>query len=472
MVQEFSALPPKPSFWSSFGAGMGQGIAQGAQTGLNFKLNEMLQTRQEAKSLAQNMQMGQQFEKMSGMPGSAGMFAALGPEASAKFMQSNVSPLQLSQQLSGGAQGQNQGQMAGMNQFNPPPAPQNSATQRYYEQQEQFAGNGPEFTGMQQMRGPQNQMQAAEAKQRAQGIVPSVEAQQEQVKAPGGAFPSAQQEPASDEDRFKTVDMFGQKMRTVKSPDLIRTPQEAKQYFKIHSPMNRSEQDYKDWVESKKLESQEKSQNLAERKFALTEGKEDRKFLNETMKAADAATQVEESLKSMEQIRKKGNIGLGSAVKGIISPETRRDKAEYDTQASNIVNLYKTMFPRGVTQVEFKRITQEWLPQSNFTSATNEAREKAFRDMVDQIKKKNDVILSLQNPDGSFPKNIQALVDREMHGEESELKKKLLEGPVYSLGDTFDELPSASKFKAGSQLKDDKNNVFISDGKTWKKVSK
>lgn len=261
MVQYFGMLPQPPSIWETLGQSLGSGIESGVKMGLSAKMQQMFEDQaiqkqraynakanqslfgneyegidpkiaaavhEQQQAIDQSIKIGKYFEKMSGIPNSAEMFTALGPQASAKFIQSGISPLQFSQMLSG--------------------------------ESGQGEASGQEFIY------PQTQKLAEQAQQTVQKLSPLLEQQQEQDKTPQDAFPQAQPTPPTAQDRFKSVSLFGKPFRVVADVNDPRTtPQEAKEYYRLHSPMTKSDQDYKDWIASQTLEAKKGGLDLKKR---------------------------------------------------------------------------------------------------------------------------------------------------------------------------------------------------------------
>lgn len=198
------------------------------------------------------------------------------------------------------------------------------------------------------------------------------------------------------------------------------------------------------------------------------------KFETEARKQFDAANNIRSAIGEMKKIRQKGNLGVASPARALLSDEARSDIGAYDTYSSQLLNLFKGMFPRGITQGEFKTISSKWLPSSGNTDAKNEAIEKAYEDLANLLEKKFMMLDEVRNPDGSLPANAIQRVDQIMASEFKEMKEKLLSAPPpeFSKGQTFDKMPSASKAGKGAIIQDDKGTTYISDGKNWKKRKK
>ena len=236
-------------------------------------------------------------------------------------------------------------------------------------------------------------------------------------------------------------------------------------YNNENYPRKRAVELNKQALEEEKLREDVRKRKNQEKSMYF---KQDQKFLEESRKSFESAELAQDSLSNMATIRESGNIGFGSKLKGLYSPEVRAARAAYDTYASNLINFYKSLFPRGITQAEFKRISDDWLPNSKFSDATNAAREKAFGEMIDHALRKKDVILSMQGKDGTYPANIGHLVEKQMSDEEKYLKGKL-KNPIveHKVGEVLQDLPDPREMK-GVTIEDDKGNELVSNGSTWK----
>lgn len=97
----------------------------------------------------------------------------------------------------------------------------------------------------------------------------------------------------------------------------------------------------------------------------------ERQLQSELLKGNDLKKQKEDNLKKQEKIapfqaglqtieqmrnlRSKGMIGWGSGLTGIISPETRKDRAEYKTLGNSLISLASTIPIRN--KQEFETLT-------------------------------------------------------------------------------------------------------------------
>ena len=59
-----------------------------------------------------------------------------------------------------------------------------------------------------------------------------------------------------------------------------------------------------------------------------------------------------QTIGQMRQLRNKGNIGFGSSFTGVFSPETRKDRAAYETLGNSLISLSSTIPIRNKSEFE------------------------------------------------------------------------------------------------------------------------
>lgn len=64
-----------------------------------------------------------------------------------------------------------------------------------------------------------------------------------------------------------------------------------------------------------------------------------------------------DALSQMRRLRQKGNLGFGSGVKGIFSPETRRERGEYEQLGKSLISLASNIPIRN--QLEFQTMAEK-----------------------------------------------------------------------------------------------------------------
>ena len=223
--------------------------------------------------------------------------------------------------------------------------------------------------------------------------------------------------------------------------------------------------------EEKRKSRLQKVKEYEEKK--ATPSKEDKKFVDETNIGLQSGSKVDKVLNKLKQIRLKSYIGPGSW----LFQENRKARAEYSVAAKELLPLVSKLFPRGLTEKTFKRIEDIWMPTPGDTEATLEGKEKGFEFLAKESKRIFNKMKSFQNPDGSYPKDIQSKVMSSISDDLDNLKDIINDGPEkvsketskFKAGDVTETLPSASSIAPGKGFKDDSGNVYVSDGKKWTK---
>jgi hypothetical protein len=101
---------------------------------------------------------------------------------------------------------------------------------------------------------------------------------------------------------------------------------------------------------------QEKSRLRREEKAAELAGKHSKDIENYQKNVAPLEAGLE-TISQMEKLRKKGNLGFGSSYKGMFSPETRRDRGEYEQLGKSLISLASNIPIRN--QMEFATLAEK-----------------------------------------------------------------------------------------------------------------
>lgn len=107
-------------------------------------------------------------------------------------------------------------------------------------------------------------------------------------------------------------------------------------------------------------------------------------------------------LDRMEKIGKKGNLGVFSKAQGIWSPETRKDRAEYEQLGKSLIQLATNIPIRN--KIEFEALAEKLYDPS----LTDAAREGVLASMKRII---SNSIKSYENPDEENEMNISETSD-------------------------------------------------------------
>lgn len=87
------------------------------------------------------------------------------------------------------------------------------------------------------------------------------------------------------------------------------------------------------------------------------------------------------ALDTLEGLISKKGIGWSSFNYG---KEARHNRGEFKATQSAILPLFKSMFPRGMTEKEFNFVNEHYIPQENDTEATIRGKIKGLRQLVSQ----------------------------------------------------------------------------------------
>ena len=85
-----------------------------------------------------------------------------------------------------------------------------------------------------------------------------------------------------------------------------------------------------------------------------------------------------EVLNRMRMLRNRGNLGFGSSIKGLISPETRQDRGEYEQLGKSLISLATNIPIRN--QQEFQT-----LAENLYDPSITDAQAKGILDAMERI---------------------------------------------------------------------------------------
>lgn len=119
---------------------------------------------------------------------------------------------------------------------------------------------------------------------------------------------------------------------------------------------------------------------------------------------------LKDTVGKLRDLSSKSGIGL----LGRFSPsgEARYNRGQFQTLKSELLNYYKSLFPRGITQQEFKKFEQEYIPNENDTEERIRGKLDAYENLVQNKlesfgeekpqnteKKSGKVSFNLKNPE-------------------------------------------------------------------------
>jgi len=86
------------------------------------------------------------------------------------------------------------------------------------------------------------------------------------------------------------------------------------------------------------------------------------------------------ALDEMESLIKQPGIGKLGAWNP--SDEARKNRGLFESLQASILPMFKQLFPRGMTQSEFQRIMNEWVPQAGDTESKIQGKIQGLRKLI------------------------------------------------------------------------------------------
>lgn len=110
------------------------------------------------------------------------------------------------------------------------------------------------------------------------------------------------------------------------------------------------------------------------------------------------------ALDDLEGLIDKSGIGLIGALNP--SSEARKNRGIFKSTQAAILPIFKKMFPRGLTEKEFKYIQDNWIPQSNDSEATIRGKIEGLRELAVQQGGPEQVLKGPKSLMNNKPKRI------------------------------------------------------------------
>jgi hypothetical protein len=118
---------------------------------------------------------------------------------------------------------------------------------------------------------------------------------------------------------------------------------------------------------------------------------------------------IKGTINEIRNVAEGPGIGLFEQYKP--TSEAFYNRAKLKTLSSDMLTFYKSLFPRGITQEEFKRFEKDYLPKPSDTHASIQGKLDAFEDLINRkigsfeepeakgSKKSSKVKFDLSNPE-------------------------------------------------------------------------
>jgi len=136
-------------------------------------------------------------------------------------------------------------------------------------------------------------------------------------------------------------------------------------------------------------------------------------FLKDKNKAFEAADVVKDVGERMMGLVDSISAGKGT-MQGMGPAMFKSDEvAEFESLTFDLLPHYKSMFPRGITNAEFKKISEGALPKLGLSPSANKARIQKFMDRADKVLKQKSSLEAIQDRFGFIPENISNLISKE-----------------------------------------------------------
>jgi hypothetical protein len=237
---------------------------------------------------------------------------------------------------------------------------------------------------------------------------------------------------------------FQQKQQQEKSGEAaansIGRPELAKHFGGV--PVNLQEVLVKGYLDQQKAEQIQKMKTPEQPKLSPMTTK----YLDELQKNVSSAETVkdigEQMLGMVDDVSGYGKYIQGKAP----APLKSEAVANFQGLALDLLPHYKSLFPRGITQVEFKKLSEEGLPQVGLSAAANRARIQKFMNRAEKMLAKKQRLEQVREKYGYIPENAPSLI-----GEENEKTGKEL---TIDMAAKFKKAAGGDKEKARKMAKD------------------
>lgn len=128
------------------------------------------------------------------------------------------------------------------------------------------------------------------------------------------------------------------------------------------------------------------------------------------------------TIDQMRELAHEGS-GLGPLAQFSPTPQGFENRGRMKVLGGEMLNYYKTLFPRGITQEEFKRLERDYIPSTGDTQSGMLGKLEAFEDLINRKlesmgaeakeeeeapqkpgEKKSDQFVHMRDPEGKLRK--------------------------------------------------------------------
>lgn len=93
-----------------------------------------------------------------------------------------------------------------------------------------------------------------------------------------------------------------------------------------------------------------------------------------------------------------GKEGIGLMGRANYNEKARYNRGQFEATQAAILPLFKSMFPRGMTEKEFKFIQENYVPQAGDSEAKIRGKIKGLKNLVSQLGGGQSLDMSMMNP--------------------------------------------------------------------------
>lgn len=111
-------------------------------------------------------------------------------------------------------------------------------------------------------------------------------------------------------------------------------------------------------------------------------------IVNNLLKGQQAAAnkpntdQAAHALNEMEAMIGKTGVGMGGGFSSVFLGESRHNRGKFESLQAAVLPLFKSMFPRGMTEKEFKFIQEHYIPQLGDTDDKLKGKIEGLRELM------------------------------------------------------------------------------------------
>jgi hypothetical protein len=255
-----------------------------------------------------------------------------------------------------------------------------------------------------------------------------------------------------------------------------QAPQENKiepKYFQSRiTPQLEKEKIGRPKEEQEAIDNRIKRISKEEDSYLRDERKKVNEFLKKKSDQKENAKLALETAEKAREIRKRGNLGIGTALGSFLSGEGRYDRSAYETNSSKFMPFYVNML-KPISEGKLKIIANKWITSPWHTDESNKAKEDVFANAAEIAIEEAKLYESLRDSRGLLPENVEEIVQSVMGPKKKALENILEKGTPEMIakqkefGKVFDNLPSAAEYTK-LKFKDPNGNIWVSDGNEWR----